>query len=329
MTVRKILKFVIKNWTAKLFCFAIAIVVVLFNRITSLDKREIIVSLKVSSNSEFITTEDIPKVVNIEIRGDKAEIDKILSSHLSAYADFSDISESGTYERPIKIERKDSALIYSPEYHVKPNKIKITYEYKKKRKVPLEAVVKGKAAEGFELAGAVVTPGEVTIEGPESIVDKIDKLNTTTVYLEKPSESFSVVAQVENKVPFVQVSNEDVKVSVNIARIVIAKNLTHVPVNIINCPAEFTAVSNVVTGTIKVEVETRKSDSVKATDMKLNVDLSNVKEPGVYMLPLKPVIPKNVTMISFSPDTVEVTVSAMEISPSAPAPTAPQPEAAP
>ena len=287
-----------------------------------MEERYLSIPFRIYSNPEFITTSEIPKSIKVAIRGNRDDIYTILNDDLSAYADFRDIDEAGNHERAIKVDKTGNALYMNPlEIYVKPAKLNILVEHKKLKRVALEPVVRGTLPDGFEISGYLLSPSEVTVEGPESVLEKISSIKTLPVDIDGHSDDFSVSVGVDNKNQLVKVINSDIKISVNIARIMVVKNLAHVPVTIINCPDNFTAVSNVITGSIKIETDTKKSESIKPSDVKLIVDLSKIKEPGVYNLPIKPEVPDNLSIVSFTPDTVEVTITAMEISP--------QPEAAP
>lgn len=315
-----------RNWAAKLFCFAIAVVIVLFNRISKIEERTMNVPFRLYTNSEFLTVQDIPRTIKVRLRGNKDDIYSILSNDLTASADFSNVAEKGNYNRPIKIERSGSALYITPlEIHSTPNQISLAFERKTIKRIPLEPVVKGTPAEGFELSGTLLSPNFVTVEGPESILDSIESFNTTSVDLDGHSDNFSVQVGVENSSKFVRVLNADVRLSLSIAKIMVVRTVQNVTILLAHCPDDLTAVPNVQAGSIKLEVNSQRADTISASSMKLVAELGNLKEPGTYILPLKPAIPKGMNMVGFSPDTVEVTVTSKNITQEAPAPA---PEAA-
>ena len=318
MTARKVFKNITRNWAAKLFCFAIAVVVVLFNRMSRIEDRTINVPFRLYSNSEYLTIQDVPQTVKVLLRGNKDDIYSIVNTDLTAYADFRDVAESGNYSKPVKIERSGSALYISPlEIHTTPNQISFKFERKTIKRIPLEPVVSGTPAEGYELSGTLLSPAFVTVEGPESVLDSISTFNTTSVDLDGHSDNFSVQVGVENHNPFARVLNSDIRLSLSIAKIMVVRTVQNVSILLANCADDLTAVPNVQAGSIKLEVNSRRADTIQASSMKLVAELGNIKEPGTYILPLKPAIPDGMNMVGFSPDTVEVTVSAKNITPSA------------
>ena len=323
MKAGKAFKAITRNWAAKLFCFAIAVVVVLFNRMSKIEDRTINVSFRLNTNSEFMTTQDIPRTIKVSLRGNKVDIYSIMNSDLTAYADFSDVSENGIYSKPIKVERTGSALYISPlEIQTTPNQISFKFERKTIKRIPLEPVVKGTPAEGYELSGTLLSPNFVTVEGPESVLDSISSFKTTSVDLDGHSDNFSVQVGVENHNKFARVLNADVRLSLSIAKIMVVRTVQNVTILLAHCPDDLTPVANVQAGSIKLEVNSQRADTISASSMKLVAELGNLKEPGTYILPLKPAVPKGMNMVGFSPDTVEVTVTSKNITTQSEAPAA-------
>ena len=324
MTTGRFFKVITRNWAAKLFCFAIAVVVVLFNRMDKIEDRTMNIPFKLYTNSEYITVQDIPRTIKVSLRGNKDDIYSILSSDLTAFADFTNVAENGSYARPIKIERSGSALYITPlEIHTTPNQINLAFERKTIKRIPLEPVVRGTPAEGYEISGTFLSPNFVTVEGPESVLDTISSFKTTAVDLDGHSDNFSVQVGVENSNKFVHVLNSDVRLSLSIAKIMVVRTVQNVTILLADCADNLTAVPNVQAGSIKLEVNSRRADTVQASSMKLVAELGRIKEPGTYILPLKPAVPKGMNMVGFSPDTVEVTVTSKNITPSQETPAEP------
>ena len=68
MTTGRFFKVITRNWAAKLFCFAIAVVVVLFNRMGKIEDRTMNIPFKLYTNSEYITVQDIPRTIKVSLR---------------------------------------------------------------------------------------------------------------------------------------------------------------------------------------------------------------------------------------------------------------------
>lgn len=329
MTPGRFFEVITRNWAAKLFCFAIAVIVVLFHRMSQIDERTVNIPFKLYTNTEYLIVQDIPRTIKVLLRGNKDDIYSIQGSDLTAYADFTNVAEKGNHVRPIKVERSGSALYITPlELHITPNQISLAFERRTIKRIPLEPVIRGTPAEGYEISGTLLSPDSVTVEGPESVLDSIASFKTTSVDLDGHSDNFSVQVGVENSNKFVRVLNNDVRLSLSIAKIMVVRTVQNVTILLAHCPDDLTAVPNVQAGSIKLEVNSQRADTISASSMKLVAELGSIKEPGTYILPLKPAIPKGMNMVGFSPETVEVTVTSKNITPQAePAVEPPAPEA--
>ncbi len=310
MKLNKIRNFFLKNWNAKLICLAIAVIISLFYKQGTVEERYLRVPFGILTPGGFVTVDDIPKNVRISLKGNRNDIYSIISDDIIAYADFRDVTEEGSYERSIRIERTGNALYMSPlEISVEPLTVSAFFEKKSMRRVGITPVFQGMPAEGYEIAGSFLLPGTVSVEGPENIIKRIDMLKIKPVSIDGKSENFTVPVEIESPGDHVELNAGTVMLSVKIARIRIAKTFSSVAIELRGCAEGLSAVSSAASGSIKVETGSNESEWLSAGSMKLVADLSTVAGPGTYTVPLRPAVAENVDVISFSPETVEITVS--------------------
>jgi hypothetical protein len=81
--------------------------------------------------------------------------------------------------------------------------ISIQLDKKIRKTVPLKADIQGTIAAGFELVSQSLSPSQVTIEGPKSVLDTVSGLSTDAVDLEGKNESFTVTAHILNPKPLI------------------------------------------------------------------------------------------------------------------------------
>jgi len=67
---------------------------------------------------------------------------------------------------------------------IKPPRMVIQAEEVARKQVPVSVAWKGKLASDWQLKEALVEPQQVTLRGPRSLVDKVDKLRTTEIAVE-------------------------------------------------------------------------------------------------------------------------------------------------
>lgn len=316
MKINKIRNFFVKNWTAKLISLAIAVIFSLFYKQSIIEERYLRVPFRVLSPEGFVTVDNIPKNIKISLKGNRDDIYSIISDDINVYADFRDVTEEGSYERALKVERQGNALYMSPlEINVEPLKISVFYEEKKMKRLALEPVFIGIPAEGYELAGSFLTPGTITAMGPEKSLQRIKVLKTKPVSINGKTENFTTVVEIDNSDSFVDIQDRNIMLSVNIARIRTAKTFPAVDIEIQGCGDNLSADSVISQGVVKIETGGRDADGIKAGDLKLTADISGIKEPGTYRVPLRVITAKNVDIIDFSPDSVSVTIEAVEAVP--------------
>lgn len=90
--------------------------------------------------------------------------------------DLSGVTEPGAYDLPI-------AASYSGDVDgvssISPATLSVTVEEFKSRTVPVEVVAEGELAGGYWAGDLKITPGSISVQGPESLVDTINKAQTT------------------------------------------------------------------------------------------------------------------------------------------------------
>jgi YbbR domain-containing protein len=91
-----------------------------------------------------------------------------VASHLSAQADLSGITKTGIYYVNLKVEQTDSSVwIWSA-----PKKVEVVIDHEATRSVPVRLDVTAAPPAGSELnlAQTTITPADVNVRGPESVL---------------------------------------------------------------------------------------------------------------------------------------------------------------
>ena len=80
---------------------------------------------------------------------------------------------------------------------IEPASIRIKLEPNLTKRLRVEAQLSGKVAEGREIYGVELYPGEVEIEGPQSVVNKMERVLTEKVSLDGRDADFQTSVEVE------------------------------------------------------------------------------------------------------------------------------------
>lgn len=142
----------------------------------------------VAKNLE-ITNARTPEI-DIEVTGDKDEVNKIGSRQISATIDLTNEKEG---DREISIT-PDNITLDLPNgvsvIRVNPEKIFIKLETVKVKEVPVRVEIKGETASGFEVYSKTAKPSRVKIRGPKSYIDTMSFVTTEKVDLANRETSF-------------------------------------------------------------------------------------------------------------------------------------------
>src|SRR5215211_5120998 len=181
----------LEDWSLKLLSLAIAIVLWL---LVTGQNEPVTAHLNVQLN--FIRppaleiSNDPPRTVDVMLTGSRNKLDDLTSLDLVATVD---ISDQRAGERILRLA--DKAQIILPQGikvdGFQPSAIPIRLEEILDRQVEVEPKLEGKPADGFEVYSVYPTKGSVSVRGPASRVNALQKIATESVWLAGHKESFT------------------------------------------------------------------------------------------------------------------------------------------
>ena len=225
----------VEDWSLKLLSLAIAIVLWLL--VTGQNQP---VTAHVNVQLNFIRPQaleisnDPPRTVDVMLTGSRNKLDDLTSLDLVATVDLSD-QRAG--ERVLRLA--DKAQITLPQGikvdGFQPSAIPIRLEEMLDRQVVVEPKLEGKPADGYEVYSVNPNKGSVTVRGPASRVNALQKIPTESVWLAGHKESFTasnVALDVPD--PKVDLLEPMVNVAVEIGERRIEKSFSGVAVSMAN-----------------------------------------------------------------------------------------------
>lgn len=194
---------------------------------------------------------------------------------------------------------------------VEPQTVNVVVPVKKTKKVAIKVETTGNVAYGGILKSVEAVPSTIEIAGDEKVLESINEIKTEVIDLTDISEDKTMeVKLVLDKVTTVS-GKDSVNVKLAIEKLE-QKNIS-VDINFINLAeglkfqSDYKKVSFVVSG---AETVIKK---LKAEDIKCTVDLKDLLVEAEYpSLQVRVTAPENVTIQSYSPETVEVTIEKIE-----------------
>ncbi len=317
MKIRQIINNITENWSVKAACFVLAIFIYIFFQLSIQETKTFVVNLDIVSKNGMAVTNNYQKKIKISIRGKKEDIAIFRESEVSAYVDLSFLAKEGSYKVPILVDLpKDALLLDALEVKVSPQEIPITVEEEIKGFVSLNPLVKGEVADGYEIKTIKITPDEVEIFGPKSIVQNYNRLQTKAINVKGANTSFSKNVGVDNLGKSLKlVSKELINVEVEIVPSVSSKKIIVNSLSCVGLPEtlqvenENIEVEFVVTGK-KLDI-----DNLKNTDFIVEADFSkitNIETESFVDVPIKIIKPEKVEFKGEYPKKISLQLKKIE-----------------
>lgn len=199
---------------------------------------------------------------------------------------------------------------------VYPDKVDILLGKLQRKKLKVNLQKKGEPAIGYIIANEFVFPGEIEVAGPLNILKETSYINTIPIDIggitEDQNRTFpwrigidqKILIKRGNKVVSVPVTcKEDVRVWLQIVEQQDTKLFAKIKIKVlrpvgypyeINLDDEF--------GNVKVKGPRLLLDKLSSEDVMLYIDVTSLKPPGPYKLPIKCILPKNVEVVDKLPE---------------------------
>ena len=310
MTVKNLTDKILENWPAKIVCITLSLLLFLFYRMSTLEQRYMSVPLVMETNGDLVPASAYPRMVKIGLRGESDSIYPIQEEDVVAYVDLSKYNKEGEFRVPLQTRLKGTALEVDPlEVTVEPVEISLRLEHRLVKKISVTPSFKGYPEAGFEFSGYTVTPQEVEISGPRSLIEKIHDMMSSPVELSGRDASFDGDIDLINRNPLVSISGSGkIRYSVTINQTSLVKNFDAVPFYFENLNPDLVVETNVVSGSLQIKGTQGELAEWKLPENALTVLCENVNTPGVYKLAVHAIIPAPFEVLKSSPDEIQLTV---------------------
>lgn len=245
---------------------------------------------------------DAEQTVSLRLSGPRDIVRSLTPNQLLVVADLSG-KEPG--ERVVQLKVDEDFLPDNVEVaQIEPASIRIKLEPTVKKRVKVEAQFGGKVAEGREIYNVKLNPGEVEIEGPQSMVDKIESLSTETVNMDGRRGDFQTSVEVEIPQDSSQVKIPgQIELSVKIGEERLLRRFANAPVRWLDKGAT----GRLLTKTVQLEVFGPKSvvEALRADDLRVEVKTNGLPPNATSVTP-QVQLPTNIEIRNIIPREVKV-----------------------
>lgn len=296
----------------KVICVAAAVILFFFHRINTLTERFFSVPLKVDVPAGLAIASSYPQSVRITLRGAEESIYPILEEDIEASVSLEGHKTPGVYRATIHVDRKGTALNVQPlEVAVEPQEITFTLDALMERRVNVIADLRGSPAYGYELTQYSISPQSVVVRGAKSYIQNVNALSTDEIDLTGRTDSFSLRVRITPPNTFIKiVGDPTVEFSATIQETVLTKSFADIPVETVDLSPALTLKEPLGAGSVQVKGPLISVEAFKPEQVRLVVDCSGVRRPGIYSLRVVPVAPAEVSVVDWEPKEINVDAAA-------------------
>jgi hypothetical protein len=245
---------------------------------------------------------DAEQTVSLRLSGPRDIVRSLTPNQLLVIADLSG-KEPG--ERVVQLRVDESFLPDNVKVmQIEPPSIRIKLEPSVAKRVRVEAKLTESVAEGREFYGVELYPGEVEVEGPKSIVDRMESVLTEAVSLDGRDADFQTSVEVDVPQDSLQVKTPGrIELSVKIGEERLLRRFAGAPVRWI----DKSATGWLLTKTVRLEVYGPKSavEALRADDLRVEVKTANLP-PNVTIVTPQVQLPANIEIRKIIPREVKV-----------------------
>jgi YbbR domain-containing protein len=246
------------------------------------------------------------QTVSLRLSGPRDIVRSLAPNQLLVIADLSG-KEPG--ERSVQLKVDESLLPDNVNVvQIEPPTIRIRLEPNVTKRVRVEAKLRGRVAEGRECYSVELYPHEIEIEGPQSVVDKMDRVMTEIVSLDRRDADFYTSVEVEIPQESLRVKTPGrIDISVKIGEERQSRRFANIPVQSSVQSIDKSATGRVLTKTVQLEVFGPKSavEALSADDLRVEVETANLP-PEVTSVTPKIRLPANIEVRNIIPREVKV-----------------------
>ena len=190
---------------AKLKLLALLVVLVIWfsvagqtRQVAPITIQNVAVSLD-SLPPQYAVTSTDPTEVSVTVQGPEDQLRELRiavatrSSDMMAHADLANLTEGVQLARLTVKGLPDGVTLKK----IEPDSVRVTLDPIRTKVVKVEPRFAGSLPDGYKLTSAKTEPEAVTLSGPQTILDTIDKVTTTTVSLNNRTASFDEPVDVD------------------------------------------------------------------------------------------------------------------------------------
>ncbi len=208
----------LENWPIKLASLVLA--VSLWFYVTSKGKSELSLTVPLELRNVpqgMAVVGDVPAVIEVRLQGQERALRDISSfKKVVGTVDLSRTREGTNriHLTPDDIRRPAGVAVT----YLAPMEIEVRLERLLQKTFRLKAILQGRPAPGYRLAGVTVTPARITLEGPAGVMQQFTALQTMPIDITDLKEQTTMTPRIDYQGKTVRVLEPDISVLINIQK---------------------------------------------------------------------------------------------------------------
>lgn len=259
--------------------------------------------VKVSTKQGIYAQEPRINPINAVVSGPAEYVNKV--KYLTVKGEVKNGEQEVNMTLPVVAVDEDNNVI--EEVKVNPSNAQITIPINKGKGVPINVITKGNVKDGMVLKTVLPVPDKVELIGDEKVLENINSVDTEAIDLSQLVDSKEV--NVPLKIPpniNLTSAKKEVAVKIVLAKVITKEYSVNASIKSIDDGLMAQIAPEAVTVTLK-GIEDSFS-SMKAENLKVEVNLAGMKEGEYLISPTVTNTYSNLTVLSFTPEKIKVTI---------------------
>ena len=308
MNWRKLLAKLVNNWPAKVLSLALAIILFVFHRVSSLETRFFSAPITIEHLYGMMPSSPYAMMIRVSLRGETQNVHSILEDDIEVYVDMANNTAPGAYIVPVQWRTKGTAQGVQPlQISVDPREISLVVDTRISKLVPVSANFRGQVDAGYVMSSYNFNPPYVIVDGPAEFMGSISELHTELIDLDGRRNDFSISVNILRSDPLIAIrGNGTTELNGKISQIIPIRDIRNVPIAITGIREGFRAELEIQAASIHLEGDNlyAVNNFIPSPEF-LRIDCSGISEPGTYVLR---VLAGSAENIIFRTEPMEVTV---------------------
>ena len=209
----------VENWGIKLVSLGLSLM--LWFYVTSKGKTEMTLTVPLELRSipqNMAVVGDVASSLEVRVQGQERVLRDITTGKkVVGILDLSLTKEGENVVRlsPDDITRPSEVAVT----HMSLSEVKVKLEPLIRKTFRLKPVIHGAPASGYRLKSIVINPLKITVEGPSSVVKRLDSLQTMPIDIQGAAENMSIEPKIDYQGQSVKLIEKDVGVRIIIERV--------------------------------------------------------------------------------------------------------------